>query len=480
MRWRTISRLSGILILIIGLAMISAVVWALIDGDSISIKGFVSSIAVTLVFGSALFAFGKKPDTISIREAIFIVASGWILAGIFGGLPYFFTGTFDNVIDCFFETVSGFTTTGSTVMTDIEGNSRAILFWRSLTQWLGGMGIIVLFIAVLPRIGMGAKKLFESEVPGPITSSFRPKLKETSSILWKIYLGLTAAELILLMIFDVGFYDSICHSLTTMATGGFSTKAASIAHYNSVGVDIVVTIFMFFAGINFYLYYLAVRGNFKTFYKDVEFKFYAGIIIVCTTLITFDILLVHPDFWHALRIAVFQTVSIGTTTGFGTDDFNLYPSFSKTLLVMLMFIGGSAGSTAGGMKVSRLIVLLKSIKDELIKASHPHIVRAVKIGGHTIPKEVRQGILVFFAMVMSIFAFGTLVMTSMGLDLITSATAVAATFFNIGPGLERVGSIENFAFLSPFGKLFLSFLMILGRLELVTVLTVLLPHFWRR
>ena len=480
MNWRTISRLSGILILIIGLAMISSIIWAAIDGDSISIKGFALSVMITLAFGGALFFAGKKSDTISIREAIFIVASGWILAGIFGGLPYLFTGTFDNVIDCFFETVSGFTTTGSTVMIDIERNSRAILFWRSLTQWLGGMGIIVLFIAVLPRIGMGAKKLFESEVPGPITSSFRPKLKETSSILWKIYLGFTAAEIILLIIFDVGFYDSICHSLTTMATGGFSTKAASIAHYNSVGVDIIVTMFMFFAGINFYLYYVAVRGNFKTFYKDVEFKFYAGIMIVCTLLITFDILLIHPDFGHAFRMAVFQTVSIGTTTGFGTDDFNLYPSFSKTLLVMLMFIGGSAGSTAGGMKVSRLIVLLKSIKDELIKASHPHIVRAVKIGGHTIPKEVRQGILVFFAMVMSIFAFGTLVMTSMGLDIITASTAVAATFFNIGPGLERVGSIENFAFMSPFGKLFLSFLMILGRLELVTVLTVLLPHFWRR
>ncbi len=480
MNWRTISRLSGILILIIGLAMISSIIWAAIDGDSISIKGFALSVMITLAFGWALFFAGKKSDTISIREAIFIVASGWILAGIFGGLPYLFTGTFDNVIDCFFETVSGFTTTGSTVMIDIERNSRAVLFWRSLTQWLGGMGIIVLFIAVLPRIGMGAKKLFESEVPGPITSSFRPKLKETSSILWKIYLGFTAAEIILLIIFDVGFYDSICHSLTTMATGGFSTKAASIAHYNSVGVDIIVTIFMFFAGINFYLYYVAVRGNFKTFFKDVEFKFYAGIMIICTFLITFDILLIHPDFWHALRMAVFQTVSIGTTTGFGTDDFNLYPSFSKTLLVMLMFIGGSAGSTAGGMKVSRLIVLLKSIKDELIKASHPHIVRAVKIGGHTIPKEVRQGILVFFATVMSVFAFGTLVMTSLGLDIITASTAVAATFFNIGPGLERVGSVEHYAHIPAFGKLFLSFLMILGRLELVTVLTVLLPHFWRR
>jgi len=265
-----------------------------------------------------------------------------------------------------------------------------------------------------------------------------------------------------------------------MATGGFSTRAASIAAYNSAAVDIVITFFMFLAGINFFLYYLAVKGNIKEFYRDVEFRFYAGMMIACSLLITLDIMIMHPNFGHALRMGVFQTISIGTTTGFGTDDFNLYPAFSRALLVVLMFIGGSAGSTAGGIKVSRLMVILKSIKDELIKASHPQIVRTVKIGGHTVPREVRQGIMVFFAMVMLIFAVGTLIMAALGLDMISASTAVAATFFNIGPGLERVGAVENFAFIHPLGKIFLSILMILGRLELVTVLTLLIPEFWRR
>ena len=468
------------MILIIGLAMISSIVWAIIDSDGNSIKGFLSAVGVTIAFGAGLYALGKKSETISIREAIFVVASGWFLAGIFGGLPFLFTGTFTSFVDCFFETVSGFTTTGSTVMTDIESHSRAVLYWRSLIQWLGGMGIIVLFIAILPRIGMGAKKLFESEVPGPITSTFRPKLKETSSILWRIYLAITAAEVILLMFCGMSFFDSLCHSFTTMATGGFSTKAASVAAYNSAAVDIVITLFMFLAGVNFLLYYVAVKGNIKEFYRDVEFRFYAGMMIVCSLLITLDIMIMHPNFGHALRMGVFQTVSIGTTTGFGTDDFNLYPSFSRALLVIMMFIGGSAGSTAGGIKVSRLMVVLKNIKDELIKASRPQVVRTVKIGGHTIPRDVRQGIMVFFAMVMLIFAIGTLIMAALGLDMVSASTAVAATFFNIGPGLERVGAIENFAFIHPLGKIFLSFLMILGRLELVTVLALLIPEFWRR
>jgi len=480
MNWRTISRLSGVLLLLIGLAMASSLFWALIDKDTPGLMGFGIAIGITAGCGALFYFIGKKPNIISIREAIFVVASGWFLAGIFGGLPFLFTGTFSSFVDCFFETVSGFTTTGSTVMTDIEASSRAVLYWRSLIQWLGGMGIIVLFIAILPRIGMGAKKLFESEVPGPITSSFRPKLRETSSILWRIYLAITVAEVILLMICGMSFYDSVCHSFTTMATGGFSTRAASIAAYNSAAVDIVITFFMFLAGINFFLYYLAVKGNIKEFYRDVEFRFYAGMMIACSLLITLDIMIMHPNFGHALRMGVFQTISIGTTTGFGTDDFNLYPAFSRALLVVLMFIGGSAGSTAGGIKVSRLMVILKSIKDELIKASHPQIVRTVKIGGHTVPREVRQGIMVFFAMVMLIFAVGTLIMAALGLDMISASTAVAATFFNIGPGLERVGAVENFAFIHPLGKIFLSILMILGRLELVTVLTLLIPEFWRR
>jgi trk system potassium uptake protein TrkH len=342
------------------------------------------------------------------------------------------------------------------------------------------MGIIVLFIAVLPRLGVGAKKLFESEVPGPISSSFRPKLRQTSSILWKIYLGITVTEMIALMFCGMSFFDSVCHSFCTMATGGYSTKNASIGHYNSTAIDIVVTIFMFSAGINFYLYYMVVKGEIKAALKDYEFRVYTGLMLICILIIAIDIMVIHSDFGTAFRKASFQTIAVGTTTGFGTDNFNLYPSFSKVLMVVLMIIGGSAGSTAGGMKVSRLIVVVKSIKDELIRASRPHVVRVMKIGGRAIPREVSRGILVFFAMFFLVFVVGTLFMTLFGLDMITAATSVIATLANIGPGLERVGSIENYAFIHPIGKLFLSFCMILGRLELVTVGAVLLPSFWKR
>lgn len=461
--------------------MSTSIIWAAIDADSNDIIANLKSIVITLGCGFGLFLLGrKKIETIFIREAIFIVASGWVLAGIFGSLPFYFGGVLTNPVDCFFETVSGFTTTGSTVITNVETVPRSVLYWRSLIQWLGGMGIIVLFIAVLPRLGMGARKLFESEVPGPISSSFRPKLKHTSSILWRIYLGITAVEVIALVICGMDFFDALCHSFCTMATGGYSTKNASIGHFNSPAIEIVVTIFMFSAGINFYLYYMVVKGGIKSAVKDYEFKVYFGIMLVCIILITLDILVIHPDFGTALRKAAFQTLSVGTTTGFGTDNFNLYPSFSKALMVTLMIIGGSAGSTAGGIKVSRIIVVFKSIKDELIRASRPHVVRAMKIGGHTIPKEVSRGILAFFATFLAVLIIGTLIMTLFNLDLVTAATSVVATLANIGPGLEKVGSIENYAFIHPLGKLFLSFCMILGRLELITVGAILLPSFWKR
>jgi len=329
MNWKTVARLSGILLIIIGSAMLTSIIWALIDSDTQTLLAFLLSVGITLAFGFGFYLFGReKIETIFIREAILVVASGWILSGLFGSLPFYFSGALESFVDCFFETVSGFTTTGSTVLTDVEIVPRAILYWRSLTQWLGGMGIIVLFIAVLPRLGMGAKKLFESEVPGPISSSFRPKLKETSSILWKIYLGITVAELVALMVCGMSFFDALCHSFSTMATGGYSTRNASIGYYHSTAIDIVVTIFMCSAGINFYLYYMVVKGEFKAAVRDHEFRIYIGLMAACVILITIDILSIYPGVGKAFRMAAFQTLSVGTTTGFGTDNFNLYPSFS--------------------------------------------------------------------------------------------------------------------------------------------------------
>jgi trk system potassium uptake protein len=478
---QVIGRLLGVLLVVLGISMLGSLPWAYVYDEWNAAVALLISVAITAGSGLGLFLWGRRSRlTIYRREALAVVGLGWVLIGVYGALPFMFGGTFTNFVDAYFETISGFTTTGATVLTDIEVVPRALLFWRMTTHWLGGMGIIVLFVAVFPQLGVGAKQMFRSEVPGPITEGLRPKIKETAVALWKIYAFLTLLEMGLLMLCGMSFYEALSHSFATMATGGYSTKNKSIGFYDSVAVDVVITLFMFLAGINFTLYYLVIRGNWKAMVRNSEFRLYLGISLIVTLLISLDIWSLHGSLGKAFQYAGFQTVAILTTTGFGTDNFDLYPAFSKTILVCLMFIGGSAGSTAGGMKISRLMVLFKVAYQEVYHVFRPQARMSVKIGGAAVGEDVTRSILAFFTSFVGFFALGSIFMTALGLDIITASTSVVACLGNIGPGLARVGPIENYADIPAVGKAFLSFCMMLGRLELGTLLVLLVPDFWRR
>ena len=481
MDYKAIAKMLGGLLLGVSLFMLASAGVSLAYGEHSGILALSASALITATAGGALYLVGRKAkQNFFAREAVAMVGLGWFAVSILGALPYIFTGTLSNIPAAIFESASGFTTTGSTVIADVESCQRGILFWRSLTQWLGGMGIIVLFIAIFPHMGSGARHLFKSEVPGPSSAGLKPKLKETSSMLWRIYLGITAAEVIALMLCGLSLFDASCHSLTCMATGGFSTKNASIGAYNSAAVDLVVTFFMFLAGINFSLYYLLFRDRNRAFWKDHEFRVYLILVLICTVIVTVTILPQKESLLQAARYAVFQVVGLLTTTGFGTDNFNVYPSLARALLVVLMFIGGSVGSTAGGMKIARIMIIVKAAYREIYKVFYPHAVFSVKMGQSSVNEEVVRTALVFFTLFIMAFTVGTLFMCALGLDLETAFSSVVATLANIGPGLARVGSIENYAFIPAAGKLFLSFCMILGRLELFTILVLLIPDFWKR
>ena len=478
---QVIGRLLGVLLVVLGISMAGSLPWALGYGEKDAAVALLISVAITAGSGLGLYFWGRQSRlTIYRREALAVVGLGWVLIGAFGALPFLFGGVFNSFFDAYFETVSGFTTTGATVLADIEVVPRALLFWRMTTHWLGGMGIIVLFVAVFPQLGVGAKQMFRSEVPGPITDGLRPKIKETALTLWKIYAFLTLLETGLLMLCGMNFFESLSHAFATMATGGYSTKNKSIGHYDSAAVDIVVTVFMFLAGINFTLYFLMTRGNWKALVRNSEFRLYLGIALVTTLFIAVNIRSLHGGFLAGLRYAGFQSVAILTTTGFGTDNFDAYPAFSKLVLVCMMFIGGSAGSTAGGMKISRLMVVCKVAYQEVYRVFRPQVRMSVKIGGAVVGAEISRSILAFFATFVGLFAVGSIFMAALGLDLLTATTSVAACLGNIGPGLAQVGPNENYAHIPTIGKAFLSFCMILGRLELGTLLVLFVPDFWRR
>jgi trk system potassium uptake protein TrkH len=482
MNYKRIARLIGILLAVLAASMLTSIPWALHYEEPSTVWAFVYSAAITAAVGGAAWWFGHRDKgTIFRSEAVLVVGASWLLLGIFGGLPYLFDGVFDSPVDAYFEAISGFTTTGSTVMTDIAAHSMGLHWWRSLTQWLGGMGIIVLFVAIFPQLGVGGKFLFKSEVPGPITEGLKPKIKSTASTLWWLYVGLTVIVALLLKATGMTWHDAWAHAFTTLSTGGFSPKAGSVAEFDSATVDYIITIFMVLAGINFGLYYAAIRGRVAASLQDRELWAYLGLIGVATLLVTLSIYDdVHATILDSFRYGIFQVVGIVTTTGFGTDNFDLYPPLAKLLLVMLMFVGGMAGSTAGGLKVFRIIVVIKAIYVEIYKTFRPQSVMAVRVGRSVIPRKTVMAIMGFFAVGLLIFALSSLYLAALGLDIVTATSAVAATLFNIGPGLARVGSVESFAFIPDSGKVLLSLCMILGRLEFMTILVLLLPEFWKR
>lgn len=490
MNYHRIAQNLGLLLMLLAACMATSLFWTIgiVYDEPSTTTAFLWSSVITAGAGVASWLWGRHDSdgTIHRSEAILMVAVAWLLLGVFGGLPYIFDGAVTNPADAYFEAISGFTTTGSTILVDIAGQSRGLHWWRSLTHWLGGLGIVVLFVALFPQLGIGGKFLFKSEVPGPITEGLKPKIRQTGAILWVIYSAFTLLTFLTLwLLCDMTVHDAACHAMATMSTGGFSTQNGSVADYDSALVDYVITAFMIIAGVNFGLYYSVWRGRWKDFVRDRELHVYLGIIVVATLIVTLDIwhtepLAKHGTLTEAFRFASFQVVAVVTSTGFGTDNFDAYPSLSRLLLVILMFVGGMAGSTAGGMKVIRFVVIFKAIYVEIYRVFRPQVVAATRVGRAVIPPQTVSAILGFFAIGMLTFAAASLYMAFLGLDIVTATTSVAATLFNIGPGLARVGSIENFAFIPTSGKLVLSFCMILGRLEFLTILVLLLPEFWRR
>ena len=483
MRWRYIFHVIGILCFFLGLFMILPLLTGLVYGDP-SVMPFVKAMNLTLIAGVVICVCfrGVRTDHISPREGMAIVALGWTAVGLFGALPFYFTGgEFGTFVNAFFESVSGFTTTGSSVLNNIEAVPKGLLLWRSFIQWLGGMGIIVLSLAILPFLGVGGMQLYKAEVPSPVPDKLKPRIRDTAMILWKVYAGFSVVEIILLMIGGMDFYDALNHAFTTMPTGGFSTKNTSVAHFDSVYMDSVITLFMLFAGINFSLHYQFLKGQTLAFWKDSECRFFVGAVFVLTLVVSFDIhKSVYETIGEALRFAGFQVVSILTTTGYATADYEKWPAMSQIILLLCMFLGGSAGSTGGGMKCLRIMLCLKYCYKELFSMIHPHAVSHVKIGGKSVPEDVMRSILGFLALYMMLFAICSVLLAGMGVDFVTSFGAVAATLGNIGPGFGLVGPVENFSQIPDAGKWLLIWCMLLGRLEIYTVIILLVPEFWRK
>ncbi len=437
---------------------------------------------------------GIKKDTIKIKEALVIVPMGWILVSFFGALPFIFSGSIPSFADAFFETVSGFTTTGATILKDIEAIPHGILFWRSFTHWIGGMGILVFTVAILPALGVGSFQIFKAESPGPIAGRIVPRIKDTAKILYTTYLLMTALETFLLVLGGMSLYDALIHTFGTVGTGGFSNRNASVGAFGSTYINIVIAVFMVLAASNFSLYYALYKRKWKEVIRDPELRFFLGVIGLSVILIAFNINGKFLNFANtnanintknsgnilkSLEHSFFQVSSIISTSGFSTVDFDQWPTFSKGILFILMFIGGCAGSTGGGITSIRILVMLKLIKREIQKMLHPRAVIPVKLGEKPLSTDIINSISSFFALYIIIFALGTLALSLEGISLVSASSAVAATLGNIGPGFEIVGPTQNYSQFSIPAKYLMSGLMLMGRLELFTVIALFNKRLWK-
>jgi trk system potassium uptake protein TrkH len=444
-------------------------------------KAFITTILLLLAAGLILNSVKPANPDIYTRDGFAIVSLGWILVSFFGALPFIFSGAVPSFIDAFFETVSGFTTTGASALKEVESLPKGILFWRSFTHWIGGMGVLVLALAVLPSVKASSFHIMKAESPGPETEKLVPKLGQTAKILYIIYFFMTAVLVVLLVLAGMPLFDSLCHAFGTAGTGGFSIKNISIGTYGNAGAEVIITVFMFAFGTNFALYYHAIKGNFKSFLKDAEYRLYLGIVLASILLITLDLNgRIFGSIWESLRHSSFQVSSVITTTGYSSTDFDLWPSFSKSILIVLMFIGASAGSTGGGIKVIRILLLLKSVRRGIIKIIHPRSVYSVRINGKAVGEEMLAGANAFFFAYILVFTLALLIISLDGKDMVSNFTAVAATISNIGPGLGIVGPMGNFSSYSDISKVVFSFCMIAGRLEIYPMLLLLAPSFWKR
>ena len=440
---------------------------------------YVTSAAAALIYGIPIAAtVHVKERRMRPRDAFLVVTGAWILASVFGALPYYFTESL-GVVDAIFESVAGFTTTGSSVLTNIEDAPKALLLWRSITQWLGGMGIIVFTIAVLPLIGIGGMQLFKAEVPGPVTDKLTPRIADTARQLWYIYVGFTFCAFVALKLAGMGWYDAICHALTTLSTGGFSTRSASIAGFDSAAIEWVVIAFMMVAGINFALHFRLLGGQIRRVARDRELHLYLGLILSLTVLLS-AVLWNANGSSNSLRHAAFQVVSLLTTTGYVTDDYGAWPAFALFFVVPLMILGGMSGSTSGGLKTLRVLLGLRALRTFVFRTSHPTAIRPVRYAGRAVPDDILNGVLIFFVAYLAITLGGAGVVASAGYDIETSISVGLTAIGNIGPALGDIGSSGDFHRMPDYVKLALTFLMIAGRLELFTVLVLFEPHFWKR
>ena len=470
------------LLLLVAAFMLSGVVVALWYREWDALTAFAFAELVVVAAGTLGFLTfrRRRREALLIRDGFLVVALSWAVVSAFGALPFVFSGAIPSYTDAFFETISGFTTTGASVLSDIESLPRSVLFWRSLSHWLGGMGIVVLTVAVLPRLGIGGLKLMRSEAPGPTLDKLTPRIGESAKLLWFIYVALTAAEVVLLLVAGMDLYDALTHTFGTMATGGFSPRNAGVSAFDSAFVDIVITVFMLAAGVNFSLYFQALRGHTRKLTTNIELRVYLAIFVIATAFITLTLSGRYDSFGEQLRYASFQTASILTTTGYATTDYDVWPELAKAVLLLLMFVGGCAGSTAGGVKVIRLVTLFKQGLNELRYLVHPQGIFLVKIGERPVKKDIIYTVAVFFFLYVGLVLLTTLVVASAGTDLFSALATGLATVGNIGPGFGAIGPTLDYGHFPLYVKWWLSMAMLIGRLEVYSVLLLFTGAFWRR
>ena len=489
MNIKTILNILAAMLGLTGVTMLlpALIAWGYNEPDLV---GHLKSSAICILIGLPVWFFTRKNRSLNNKDGFAIVTLAWILVALAGAQPFYLTGAIPNFTDAWFESMSGVTTTGATIIGNIEtlpnlvngieSLPHGVLFWRSFIQWIGGMGIIVFTIAILPLLGVGGVQLFKAEVPGPVADKIRPRINQTAKILWMVYVGFTFVQMLLLGLAGMPWFDSVCHAFTTMPTGGFSTQNASIAAYSNPLIHYIIIFFMFVAGVNFTLHFRAITGNYKVHLKDYEFRVYLSIICIATLLIFFNISSANSDWSHnSFLISLFESLAMLTGTGYANADYELWPFFSQHILLIIMFFGAMGGSTSGGMKITRIILLIKYAATETRRMLHARAIIPIRIGDRFISDEVVRNTLGFSLIYLSIFVLTSFVLTAFNLDLLSAIGASASAIGNVGPAFGAFGPTDNYALLHPIGKWMLTICMLLGRLEIFTIMVLFSRTFWK-
>ena len=489
MNIKTILNILAAMLGLTGVTMLlpALIAWGYNEPDLV---GHLKSSAICILIGLPVWFFTRKNRSLNNKDGFAIVTLAWLLVALAGAQPFYLTGAIPNFTDAWFESMSGVTTTGATIIGNIEtlpnlvngieSLPHGVLFWRSFIQWIGGMGIIVFTIAILPLLGVGGVQLFKAEVPGPVADKIRPRINQTAKILWMVYVGFTVLQVLLLGLAGMPWFDSVCHAFTTMPTGGFSTQNASIAAYSNPLIHYIIIFFMFVAGVNFTLHFRAITGNYKVHLKDYEFRVYLSIICIATLLIFFNISSANSDWSHnSFLISLFESLAMLTGTGYANADYELWPFFSQQILLIIMFFGAMGGSTSGGMKITRIILLIKYAATETRRMLHARAIIPIRIGDRFISDEVVRNTLGFSLIYLSIFVLTAFVLTAFNLDLLSAIGASASAIGNVGPAFGAFGPTDSYALLHPIGKWMLTICMLLGRLEIFTIMVLFSRTFWK-